>query len=104
MEHISQSFHLENMNVCLKKTLNKLIKEPIDVINNKPARSKRQVVVRPMKQSSIDLFGFWIEKEDWKEIFEAKNVDDKSECFQNILLKKVDEFFPQKTRVFSSDD
>ena len=57
-----------------------------------------------MKQSGIDLFGFWIRKTDWKEVFEAKNVDDKAELFQNRLLQKVEEYFPQKTRVISSDD
>ena len=57
-----------------------------------------------MKQSGIDLFGFWIRKTDWKEVFEAENIDDKAELFQNRLLQKVEEYFPQKTRVISSDD
>ena len=57
-----------------------------------------------MKQSSIDLFGHWIRKADWKEVFEAENIDDKTELFQNKLLEKVDEFFPQKIREISSND
>ena len=81
-----------------------VIMEPIDVLNNKPARIKREDAVGQMKQSSIDLFGFWIKGQDWKEIFEAKHVDDKTERIQTVLLEKVDEFFPQKLRVISSDD
>ena len=67
--------------------------EPIDVINNKPGRTKRQVIVRPMNQSSIESFGFWIKQTDWKDVFDAKTVDEKTELFQNKLVEKVDEFF-----------
>ena len=81
-----------------------VIMVPIDVLNNKPGRTKRQVLVRPIKQSSIDSFGFWIKQTDWKDIFDAKTVDEKTELFQSKLVEKVDEFFPQKNRVISSDD
>ena len=64
---------------------------PIDVINNKPARSKRQVIVRPMKQSGIDMFGLWLQEKDWSEVFEAQSVDEMTEIFQTTLLEKVEE-------------
>ena len=34
-----------------------VIYEPINVLNNKPSRTVREILVRPMKQSGIDLFG-----------------------------------------------
>ena len=57
-----------------------VVMTPIDTINNKPARTKREVTVRPMKQSGIDLFGHWLNEQDWNEIFKAKTVDPEYEA------------------------
>ena len=81
-----------------------VVMTPINVVNNKPARTERQVTVRPMKQSGIDMFGSWLKKQNWSEVFNAKTVDEKTEIFQSLLLQKVEEFLPQKTRRISSDD
>ena len=77
---------------------------PICTINNKPARTARVINVRPMKQSGIDLFGEWLNKQTWKEVLEAETLDEKAEMLQNMLVDKVDEFLPQKQRKVSSDD
>lgn len=81
-----------------------VVMKPISVINNKPARVIREIAVRPLKQSGIDLFGHWIKKQSWKEVFDAKSVDEKSEIFQKMLLEKVEEFLPLKKVKISSDD
>ena len=81
-----------------------VVMKPIDVINNKPARTERKVEVRPMKESGISMFGAWLKNHNWSEVYEAESVDEKSEIFQNILLQKVEEFLPQKMRKISSDD
>ena len=81
-----------------------VVMEPVTMINNKPARIVREVIVRPMKQSGIDLFGMWLKKQSWEEVFEAKTVDEKSEVLQNMLLEKLEEFLPQKVVKISSDD
>ena len=57
-----------------------------------------------MKQSGIDNFGAWIRNETWDEVLKAKTVDEKSEMLQNMLLKKLDEFLPQKNKTVTSDD
>ena len=81
-----------------------VIIQPVSVLNNKPARVTREILVRPMKQSGIDMFGQWLNNQQWKEVFEAKTVDEKTEIFQKMLMDKIDEFRPQKTRKISSDD
>ena len=63
-----------------------VIMEPISVINNKPARTYKEITIRPLKQSGIDMFGEWLKKQDWKEIFDVDSVDDKAEIFQTMLL------------------
>ena len=80
------------------------VMEPISVINNKPARVIKEITVRPMKQSGIDLFEHWVKKQTWEEVFIAKSVDEKSEILQNMVLDKVAEFLPEKKIKVSSDD
>ena len=78
--------------------------KPISVLNNKPARSAREILVRPMKESGIELFGHWINSQAWNEVFEAETVDEKAEVFQNLLLEKLEHFLPTKLKKISSDD
>ena len=81
-----------------------VVMEPLSVINNKPARISREVQVRPIKQSGVDLFSFWIRNQNWSEVLSAETVDEKSEILQNLLLSKCNEFLPLKKRKISSDD
>ena len=81
-----------------------VIMEPISVINNKPARTTREVTVRPLKQSGIDLLEKWLNQQTWEEVINAKTVDEKSEIFQTMLIQKIDEFLPEVKRKISSDD
>ena len=74
---------------------------PVSELNNKPARETREVNVRPQKQSGIDLFGYWLKKQDW---LSAQTVDLKTEIFQKLLLMKCNEVLPSKTRKISSYD
>ena len=59
---------------------------PITALVNKPARTTREVEVRPLKQSGINLFEHWLQDQTWDEVLKAKSVDDKAEVFQNMLL------------------
>ena len=78
--------------------------EPIEPINNKPARTTREIKIRPMKKSGIDLFRIWLNSQNWNEVLWEKSVHEKSSTFQQILLNKLDEFLPTKVRKISSDD
>ena len=57
-----------------------------------------------MKQSGIDLFGHWLKYQDWREVFAAQSVDEKTELLQKMLMENVNEFLPQKKRKVSSDE
>ena len=81
-----------------------VVMTPIATVDNKPARISKTIIVRPMKQSGIDNFGAWIHNQTWDEVLKAKTVDEKSEMLQNMLLKKLDEFLPQKNKTVTSDD
>ena len=83
---------------------NIVVMEPISAIENKPARITREIVVRPMKQSGIDLFGMWLKNHSWAEVLNEDDVDKKAEIFQNILLHKLDEYLPLVRRKISTAD
>ena len=77
---------------------------PISAVNNQPARTMREIEVRPLKQSGILLFEDWLKAQTWNEVLQAKSVDSKAEIFQNMLLNKINEIFPKVKRKISSDD
>ena len=79
-----------------------VLMEPISTIDNRPSRVVKDIVVRPMKQSGINLFGYWVEKESWEGVIKEDDIDKKAENFQNILLQKLDEFLPSKVRKICS--
>ena len=81
-----------------------VVMEPVSVLNNKPARVKREIQVRPLKQSGIDLLSYWMKNQNWKIVLDAKTVNEKSEILQDMLLSKVNEYLPLKKRIISSDD
>ena len=57
-----------------------------------------------MPQSAYNQFLSWIEQEKWDAVLSAENAHDKAEVLQNLLVNKVDQYFPQKWRKFKSDD
>ena len=81
-----------------------VVAEPLSVINNKPARTKRQVTVRRMPESGQKQFQNWISSHDWSELMSAQSADEKATLLQNTLMNKVEEFMPEKILTFSSDD
>ena len=73
-----------------------VVGRPINVINNKPARTFRKVTVRPLPQSGLDKLSEWMRGQDWSEVITETNVDKKAEILQNILLEKINYFLPEK--------
>ena len=77
---------------------------PIDVVNNKPARSHRFIKVRPAPQSGLDKLKLVVEQHDWSSVMSAESGHEKAEIFQQQLLQLVDSCLPEKTRKVASDD
>ena len=78
--------------------------KPLDSVNVKSARITRKIKVRRFPQSGIDSMKNWLKDYTFTEVFEAVTAHEKAENFQNILLQKLDQFFPEKEVKFSSDD
>ena len=81
-----------------------VVVRPISVINNKLARQTREVRVRPFPQSGILKMKEWFREKTWEQVYEAETSDVKASIFQNTLLEKLEEIFPEKIRKYNSDD
>ena len=46
----------------------------------------------------------WIITQDWQIVYDAKSASEKAAILQNMLLKKFQELFPEKSHRVSSDD
>ena len=81
-----------------------VVAKAINTINNKTSRQTREVKVRPMPQSGIEKMRAWFIDKTWEEVYETESAHKKAEIFQEILIQKLDEIFPMKTRRVNSDD
>ena len=81
-----------------------VISKPISVINNKCARITRTVKVRPFPQSGIAKLREWFIDQTWEKVFSTESTHEKARIFQELLVNKCDEIFPEKTRKIQSDD
>ena len=81
-----------------------VVARAISTINNKSGRQTRQVKVRPLPQSGIVRMKDWFIDQTWDQVYQAESAHQKAEIFQNILVQKLDEIFPEKIRKVNSDD
>ena len=78
--------------------------KPINVINNKCARTFKKIKVRPFTKSGMKKLKNWFVDQNWKEVFEVESAHEKAKIFQNMLLRALDDYLPEKSRTISSDD
>ena len=81
-----------------------VLMRPINTINNKSIRHTRVVKVRPFPQSGIDQLREWFIDQTWETVYTAESAHEKAELFHKLLVEKLEEIFPEKTRRINSDD
>ena len=81
-----------------------VIARPINEINNKCGRKTKQIKVRPFPKSGLEKMKSWFLENTWEDIYGLETAHEKAKHFQNILLQKMEEFFPEKTLKINSDD
>ena len=78
--------------------------KPIDCVNNNPARIKKVVTFRPLPESGIANMGKWIVNEKWESVLAAESAHEKAFALQNLVMKQLNNFLPEKTATFTSED
>ena len=81
-----------------------VVVRPINSINNRCARQTKQIIVRPFPESGLKRMKTWFMKKTWEDVYSLESAHEKAELFQNILLQKLDEIFPEKMSKINSDD
>ena len=54
----------------------------VSVLNIKPAKMTRQVFVRPLTNSDLDLLSYWMKSQSWKEVLDSESVDENVRSFR----------------------
>ena len=67
-------------------------------------RETRKIKFRPFPESGMEKMTQWFIDETFESVYSATSAHEKAEIFQQLLLKKLDEFFPIKERRINSDD
>ena len=80
------------------------VMRPINIINNKCARSHRTVIVRPILQSGMNQLKSWMSDQSWSNILDEESINSKAAILQECVLDKINQFLPEKRRLIASDD
>ena len=81
-----------------------VVSRPINVIKNRSGREVRKVKFRPFPQSGMLKMKEWFIDQSWEEVSKAESSHEKAKVFQNILMEVLDQIYPEKIRMISSDD
>ena len=69
-----------------------------------PPRKYRIVKFRALPPSGIQAMGRWVQTQNWSEIFDCDNVNEKAQVLQDLLSEKLETYFPLKTLKICEDD
>ena len=81
-----------------------VLMSPVSVLNNKPGRSKRKITYRPFNSQRLEQMHEWIKTEEWFKVSHESSAHRMMEVLQELLVSKYHHFFPEKSRIISSDD
>ena len=88
-----------------KKSDHKIvIMSPIAENNSISARVNRAVKIRPYSESRMSKMTDWLVDENWECIYSLKNAHEKAQKFQELLVEKYTESFPEKTIKYTDED
>ena len=77
------------------------VMRPINNSEFRPARTYKEVKVRPMPQSALKQMKSWLEEETWSNVLLAKSSHEKAEIFQKMVKNKLDQYCPEKVIKFT---
>ena len=48
--------------------------------------------------------GQWVQQQDWNEVYKLSSVNSKAEKFEQMIIEKINLFFPEKTIKLNEED
>ena len=80
------------------------VMRPVNEIENRCSRTYRQVTIRPISSSGLNLLREWFKSQAWGNILNVKSVDHKASLLLQQIQDALNKFVPQKTIRIASDD
>ena len=77
---------------------------PLNSSSSPPPRTRKQITVRPIKDSALDALGTILVQEDWTFLDPAQSASSLVQSFQDHFSSLVDHHFPLKTVTISNYD
>ena len=81
-----------------------VVTRPISYETANPTRRCKIINYRPFPDSGIREMGRWLQSQSWKEIYQIKCPNLKAETFENVLMEKINTFFPMKSIRINKND
>ena len=80
-----------------------IVWKPISQLGDSKPKQK-EITFRPLPESGMLAFKLWLQNEPWNELYQSDTAHRKAELFYSKLLKKLDQYLPQKKMKIRSDD
>ena len=78
-----------------------VVMTPITGINSRPESKTKNITFKPISEQGLQKMKEWLENESWAEITGEPCANKKAEVLQRLLMRKYDEYFPEKCRKIS---
>ena len=98
--------HLENDEDVAGKPSYHLIVvyRPLSTGNPAKQRTYKTIKYRPFPDSGMRKMGVWVQQQKWKEIYDLSSVNQKTEKFEQIIMERVNFYFPEKCIKLNEND
>ena len=78
--------------------------KPILSIDSESVRIKKTIIFGPFSNKSLNRMQDWINQHDWSDITKEKSAHEKMKSLHTLLIKKYEEFFPERKKIITIDD
>ena len=75
-----------------------VVARPINTVDNKCTRQTKTIKYRSFPESGLLKMRDWFIDETWKEVYETESAIEKAKVFQEMLIDKLNEIFPEKNK------
>ena len=78
--------------------------KPLSTENPTQVKQYKTIKYRAFPESGVREMGVWVQQQDWNEIYKLSCVNKKAEQFEQMIIEKVDLYFPEKTIKLNEND
>ena len=81
-----------------------VVYRPLSTGNPAKQRTYKTIKYRPFPDSGMRKMGVWVQQQKWKEIYDLSSVNQKTDKFEQIIMERVNFYFPEKCIKLNEND